>query len=295
MQKTLINQHKREDVFRCGHKSHFKFEKNVSVYHVLKEKKCFPQGCVYFQWKCRLLNKGNSCPKKFKHVGKSCFSCKYYFEEKLCYQPEIMLSEKGYKIFQRELEDYDNWLAELLEKRVNVGGVINSIVPHFRKTIFYKKERMNFLGFLVSFKSGYIDRVFFNDYFYLNISTKTQKEHPFISGDKIDFWARLKTDRGRIVFYSPREIEVTRKDYKNTYSDNLVWDLGEALVARKTGTEFDAQPEKCFACDKGILLDVSEEDLKMKRNYRHLFCLEGIKDPETCLYDLKKKIAIEKK
>jgi len=293
MQKTLINQYKREDVFRCGHKSHFKFEKNVSVHHVLKEKKCFPLGCIYFQWKCRVLNKGNGCPKGFKHVGKSCFSCKYYFEEKLCYQPEVLLSEKEYRDFQRELEDYDAWLEELMGKSIAVRGVINSINPHFRKVIFYKKEQMIFLGFLVSFKSGYIDRVFYDDYFYLNTSTKTQKDYSFICGDRIDFWAKLKTDRGRIVFYSPKEIEVTRKEPEDTFSTNPEWNFEEALVAKKTGTEFGAQPEKCFACDKGILLDISEEDLKRKRNYRHLFCLQGTKNPETCLYDLKKKIAID--
>ena len=290
MQKVLINQHKREDIFRCGHKSHFRFEKNVSVYHVLKEKKCFPQGCIYFEWKCKLLNKGNGCPKKYKHVGKSCFSCKYYFEEKLCYQPEILLPEKEFKTFQRELEDYDEWLDGLSGKKVNVGGVINSIKPHFKKTILYKKEQMNFLGFLVSFKSGYIDRVFFQDYFYLNISPKTQNDHRLIPGVKIDFWAKLKTDKGRIVFYNPKEIEVTHKDLEETFSEASEWDFSKILVAKKTGTEFDVQPEKCSACDKGILLDISEEDSKRKRNYRHIFCLQGIKNPENCIYDLKKKL-----
>jgi hypothetical protein len=75
-----------------------------------------------------------------------------------------------------------------------------------------------------------------------------------------------------------------------TFSNSFRWDPGKALVASKTGTEFDAQPEKCFACDKGILLDISEEDAKMKRNYRHLFCLQGIENPENCIYDLRKKL-----
>ncbi|MDH4223557.1 MAG: hypothetical protein OEV55_08470 [candidate division Zixibacteria bacterium] len=294
MQRTLVNQHKREDVFRCGHTSHFKFENSVSVYHVLKEKKCFPQGCIYFQWKCRVLNKGNGCPKRYKHVGKSCFSCKYYYEEKLCYQPEVLLNEQGFKIFKRELEDYDVWLEELLTKRVTVGGVVNSIKPHLRKKIFHKKEKMSFLGFLVSFKSGYIDRVFFNDYFYLNLTPGTRKRHPLNSGDKIDFFARLKSDRGRIVFYHPEEIEITPQETETEPAHNSELNSSEILVARKTGTEFDVQPEKCFACDRGILLDISEEDLKRKRFYRHLFCLEGIKNPESCLYDLKKKIALNR-
>ena len=151
---------------------------------------------------------------------------------------------------------------------------------------------MSFLGFLVSFREGYIDRVFFKDYFYLNLPAKFHRDHMPISGDKIDFRAKLKTDRGRIVFYSPKEIEVARNNSMETSSNSFRWDPGKALVASKTGTEFDAQPEKCFACDKGILLDISEEDAKMKRNYRHLFCLQGIENPENCIYDLKKKLEI---
>lgn len=294
MQRTLINQHKREDVFRCGHSSHFKFQNNVSVYHVLKERRCFPQGCIYFQWKCQVLNKGNGCPKKYKHVGKSCFSCKYYYEEKHCYQPEVLLSESEFVIFKRELEDYDHWLDQLLGKKVAVRGVINSIKPHLRKNILHKKEQMSFLGFLASFSSGYIDRIFFDDYFYLNLSPRTQERFSLSPSDKIDFWARLKTDRGRIVFYSPKEIEVVSKDLEEKLPDDLKWDLSQILVARKTGTEFDVQPEKCFACDKGILLDISEEDSRGKRNYRHIFCLQGTKNPESCLYDLKRKIALSR-
>jgi len=294
MQKTLINQHKREDVFRCGHKSHFKFEKNVSVHHVLQDKKCFPSGCVYFEWKCRLLNKGHGCPKKYKHVGKSCFSCKEYFEEKLNYQPEVLLLDAEFKTFQRELEDYEQWLGDLLGKIVDVGGIVNSIIPHFRKNILYKKEQMSFLGFLLSFREGYIDRIFFHDYFYLNIPTRMHRDYQFLPGDKIDFRAKLKTDRGRIVFFSPKEIEITRDDSAEVSSDSFGWNPGEILVASKTGTEFDVQPEKCFACDKGILLDISEEDAKMRRNYRHLFCLQGIGNPENCIYDLRRKLALKR-
>ncbi len=241
-----------------------------------------------------MLNKGNGCPKKYKHVGKSCFSCKYYYEEKLCYQPEVLLPDKDFKIFQRELEDYDHWLDQLLGKKVAARGLISSIKPHFRKNILHKKEQISFLGFLTSFKSGYIDRVFFDDHFYLNLTPKIQRKHKIVPGGRIDFRAKLKTDRGRIVFYAPEEIEIIPKDPQENLPDNFKWDLGEILVAMKTGTEFDVQPEKCFACDKGILLDICEEDSRGKRNYRHIFCLQGTKNPENCLYDLKRKIAFDR-
>gem|GEM_PF-4997594 len=48
MLKVLINQYKRQDVFRCSHQAHFRFESNVSVYHVLKEKNVFPKDASIF-------------------------------------------------------------------------------------------------------------------------------------------------------------------------------------------------------------------------------------------------------
>ena len=40
--RELINQYKRRDVFRCSHESHLHFKSAVSVFHVIKEKKCYP-------------------------------------------------------------------------------------------------------------------------------------------------------------------------------------------------------------------------------------------------------------
>jgi hypothetical protein len=146
MQKVLINQYKRQNVFQCGHKAHFRFEKNVSVYHVLKEKKCHPEGCIYFLWKCRLLNKGHSCPKGYQHVGRNCFSCKNYFEEKITYQPEILLNKEEFENFQRELEEFENWLEGAIGKRVEFSGTVNSVKPHFKKKKFGSKESLTFPG-----------------------------------------------------------------------------------------------------------------------------------------------------
>ena len=127
MSRVMINQYKRQDVFRCSHTAHFRFEKNVSVYHVLKEKECFPEGCIYFLWKCRLLNKGNSCPKKYRHVGRDCFSCKNYFDEKINHQPEIILDEEAYKKFQLDLEEFEDWLEQNVGRWVEFSGIINSV------------------------------------------------------------------------------------------------------------------------------------------------------------------------
>lgn len=287
MQRILKNQYKRQDVFRCSHKAHFKFEKSVSVYHVLREKNCFPQGCIYFFWKCRLLNKGKSCFKGFEHVGKKCFGCKEYYEEKVCYQPELLLAQEKYEKFKKSLEEYEEWLGEVLGRDIEFSGEINSVKPHLKKIIYPNGQSLRFKGFLLSFKNGWIDRVFFDDYIYAKVSIRAQEKYKFSRGDKLDFKARLKVDRGRIVLEKVRYVDFSKR------SDNSSWDLSEALVAKSTGTEFDCQPERCLVCEKGCLLDVVDKSSPRERVFRHLFCLAGIKDPENCLYDLKKRVEIE--
>jgi len=288
MQRILKNQYKRQDIFRCSHKAHYKFEKNVSVYHVLLEKKCFPQGCLYFFWKCRLLNKGRSCPKGFEHVGRKCFGCKEYYEEKVCYQPELLLKQNEFEKFKNSLEEYEEWLGEVSGRDVEFSGEINSIKPLLKKTIYPRGTSLKFKGFLLNFKNGWINRVFLDDYLYAWVSVGVQKKQNFSKGDKLDFKARLLIDRGRIVLGKVRYVEFSEK------TDKLSWDLSEALVAKSTGTELDCQPERCLACEKGCLLDVVDKSAHTEKAYRHLFCLAGIKDPENCVYDLKKKLEMEK-
>ncbi|KPL03466.1 MAG: hypothetical protein AMJ73_06975 [candidate division Zixibacteria bacterium SM1_73] len=288
MQKVLINQYKRQDVFQCGHKAHFKFEKNVSVYHVLKEKRCYPEGCVYFLWKCKLLNKGHSCPKRYQHVGRNCFSCKNYFEEKITYQPEILLNKEEIEDFQRELEEFEDWLQSVVGKRIEFSGTLNSVKPHFKKKRFGSKEILNFPGFLISFKEGYLDRIFFKDHIFLTISRKTQENLKFAKGDKVEFEAFLRTDKGRIILEKARYVEFLEK------RKEAFWNLSQAIVAKNTGTEFDCQPEKCLVCEQGCLLDVIEKEGQHSKTYRHLFCLAGVTDPENCVYHLAKKIKMVK-
>ena len=284
MPKVLINQYKRQDVFRCSHKAHFRFENNVSVYHVLKEKRCFPEGCIYFLWKCQLLNKGKSCPKGYQHVGRDCFSCKNYFDEKIIYQPEIILNSEEYKKFERDLEEFEEWLEGTVGKWVEFSGKVNSVKPHFRKIRYGTKETLSFPGFLISFKEGYLDRIFFKDHIFVTLSRRTQQNFKFARGDEVEFQARLRTDRGRIVLERIRYVEFPHKEKA------LSWSLSQALVAKNTGKEFDCQPEKCMLCENGCLLDVVEKTDKSSPIRRHLFCLIGVENPEECVYHLVKQI-----
>jgi hypothetical protein len=288
MQKILINQHKRQDVFRCGHKAHFKFDKNVSVYHVLRERNCFPQGCIYFLWKCQLLNKGRRCPKGYEHVGRKCFGCKYYYEDKVCHQPEVILENQEFEEFKKSLEEYEEWLESVVGKDVEFSGEINTVKPHLKKIITGSRRSMFFKGFLLSFKQGFVNRVFFDDYTYASVSTKSHEKNRFARGDKVDFLARLRVDHGRIVLDKIRRIEFTEK------RDAPSWDFSQAIVAKNVGTELDCQPEKCLRCEKGCLLDVVERSESKDKISRHLFCLAGTEDPEVCFYDLKKKVEKER-
>ena len=289
VQRILINQYKRQDVFQCGHKAHFKFEKNVSVYHVLKEKACYPEGCIYFLWKCKLLNKGHGCPKGYQHVGRNCFSCKSYFEEKILYQPEILLDEEQFEDFQRELEEFEDWLQSVVGKRIEFSGTVNSVKPHFKKKRLGSKEILSFPGFLISFKEGYLDRVFFKDYIFLTVSRRTQENSEFAKGDKVEFEAILRTDKGRIILEKIRHVEFSEK------KSQVTWNSSQAVVAKNTGTELDCQPERCLACENGCLLDVVEKDGERSKSGRHLFCLTGVTDPEECVYHLAKKMKLVKR
>ena len=278
LSKTIINQYKRHDIFTCVHQSHVHFEHRVSVYHVLKAKQCYSRGCIYFNWKCRLLNKGNTCPRKFKHVGKNCFNCKEFYDEKEIYKPELLVSEEDYLKFIRELNLFEDWLEGLRGNEVEFSGTINSIKPSFYKKADHPYNQLYFNGFLINFKEGYINLDHFNDFVYVKISSKMQHRYKFCKGDKIYFYARLQEKDGRIVLHRINRIELEEK------ADNETWTESKAQLAKKTGTIIPIQYEKCLNCDKGSLLDISSDS----KRQRLLFCLEGIRDPHFCSYTISK-------
>lgn len=221
-------------------------------------------------------------------MGRGCFSCKQYFDEKINYQPENLFDPEAYKKFQRELEDFEEWLDEAKGNWVEFSGTVNSVKPHFRKIRFGSKETISFPGFLISFSEGYLDRTFFEDHLFVMVSRRTQQNLRFAKGDRVDFQARLGIDRGRIVLDRIRHVDFLKKE-KDTAPT-----VSQALVAQKTGTEFDCQPEKCVMCEKGCLLDVVEKTEDTSPIKRHLFCLMGVENPEECIYQLVKRMDKEK-
>ena len=285
--RTTVNHYKRQDVFKCVQEAHARFENKVSAYHVLKEKRCYPRGCIYFNWRCRRLNKGRSCPRKFKHVGKKCFGCKEFYDEKVINRPEVVLSDEEFSIFMRDLREFEIWLNGLKGIELNLSGTIYSVKPRMRQVIQGKRSHIELNGFALIFREVFIDLVRFEDLCYVNVSKSLQAKYRFSKGDKVDLYARLSVDRGRLIFKRPNRIEIDERGEGKTWS----WD--KALVAARTASPIPYQLERCFACDKGCLLDTIERTNAGERHKRQLFCLEGIKDPQHCIYDLAKSIGVE--
>ena len=285
--RTTVNHYKRQDIFRCVQQAHAQFENRVSVYHVLKEKGCYPRGCIYFNWRCRKLNKGLSCPRKFKHVGRKCFGCKEFYDEKVINRPEVVLSDEEFSQFMRDLGEFETWLSGLKGTEVNLSGTINSVKPRMKHIIQGKRGRIELNGFVLIFRDAFIDLTKFEDFSYLTISKSLQAKYRFSKGDKLDLFARVSLDRGRLIFGRPNRIEIDER------GEGEAWSWDKALVAARTATHIPYQLEKCVACDRGCLLDTVERTNAGERHKRQLFCLQGIKDPYHCIYDVAKTIDVE--
>ena len=175
LSKTIINHYKRHDIFKCAHQSHTHFGYRVSVYHVLKEKECYPRGCIYFNWRCRLLNKGQTCPKKFKHVGRACFNCREFYDEKEIFKPELLIAEKEYEGFLRSMHSFEDWLESVRGKEIDFSGTVHSLKPGFYRKAYAPERQISFDGFLLHFSGGYINLDYFDDAVYAKIGSRSEE------------------------------------------------------------------------------------------------------------------------
>jgi hypothetical protein len=82
-----------------------------------------------------------------------------------------------------------------------------------------------------------------------------------------------RVERGGLILYRVREVEVESR------GDEEFWTESKALHARRLGTSFPSQPERCLACESGALLDAIDESGKPGKRDRRLFYLEGMADP----------------
>jgi len=273
---NLNNPYKRLDIFRCNHESHADFEGRVSVFHVLKEKKCYPDGCLSFIWNCTLLNKGKPCIHKYRTVGKSCKGCTYFVDDKIHFQPECIVDDEMYEQFLEELETFETWLERIRYKRVSVAGRIRSIKPHFTRLLYKNETHTRLRGYLLVLKPAYIEMDCFQDPLYVRISEGQMKALDFIPKMKIECTGELRMDRGRLILHKPGRFEIMKRGWGRS------WTRERALVTIKTAKQLDSQPAQCLACPWGALVDTEDHRDPEHPFRRSLFCLKSVEDYRGC-------------
>ncbi|UCE65736.1 MAG: hypothetical protein JSU85_12865 [Candidatus Zixiibacteriota bacterium] len=289
MLKKIRNLLKQKGLFKCRHPAHRQFQYEISPYHVIVEKGCYPEGCVEFLWKCHDLDKGKKCPKNFKHVGRGCFSCKKFYDEKMTYRPETDLDGKSLKRFMDDLLEYRGWLDSMRGKNVRFGGTVASVFPHLKMAIDNGQGRVYMDGFYISFDSGYFDNNLFDDKIYLRVNGRFLCRTEATPGDDLEFDAIFTEDRGRIILRNPKKIEMTKNGGKECIN------ISRAQVARATGKIIVGSIEKCEDCSYCSLIDIEDRSRKEISHYRRFYCLRGISDSDNCPARIEEIIRAEKR
>jgi len=277
--KETKNLYKERLIFKCVHDVHRHFKSEMSPFHILQEKNCFPYGCIYFQWKCRLLAKKKTCFRNFTFVGKECFNCKYFYEEKIHQYPEPVRSIEKHKKFIDDYEQFDEWVTQLKQKRVLCEGYVHEVKPEIVLENKGKALRPFLRGILVEFDEGFIENIHFKDRFYLSISTITQNKLQIRKGDHIEFMASLLLDRGRFKFIKSGRFEFYgRGEAPPIKKYDLVLALNSATIQ-------SGQPPKCVKCRMGILADITDTKTGPRRS---IVCMQGVPDYKHCHYHIYK-------
>jgi len=276
MGRKINNLDKSSGVFKCRHPAHKSFGYAISPYHALSLKKCYPRGCVEFLWRCRMFEKGQPCPRDFKHVGRGCFSCKHYHEEKIAYAPEISLDDSQARYFIDDYREYQGWLDDMDGKTIEFSGVIESVKPHLAIEIEARRSNVNLDGYYASFLSGYINNDLFDDKIYLRLSgTQLDRLNP-APDDSLDCETIFTHSRGRIILQRARKINLSHNGGQRKINRS------RALVGRATGAIIEGSLLPCKGCQYCSMADITDMTRLRIVFYRRFFCLRGVSDPENC-------------
>ncbi len=275
----MRNLYKQNCIFVCKHDIHKHFSSKMSVFHILEEKKCYPDGCVYFKWKCKTLAKKKKCHRNFTTVGKHCFSCKYFYEEKIHQFPQLLVEGKAKDIFFEYYDEFCDWLASVENKTVFCEGVVHSVVPDFLINNINGKIGLGLKGFLIIFKEGFIEDKHFEDSFYLHLDSMHQNKLRLRRDDEVEFKAILKEKDGRIELVAPRQFNF----FLRGKSKPLL--RSELLVSLNTATTFNKQPEKCKKCNFSVIPKFQK---KRQGSNRILICSKGIQESELCMENVER-------
>ena len=279
MQQSWRNLYKVSDLFFCPHRLHKHHESGTSVWHVVKYKECYPNGCVSFAWKCRKFDDGHKCPRSKKHVGKDCSSCSFFYDLKLAYSPELKAESSEYDRFRKDFAEFEEWVREMSGKRIEVRGKIKSVNPLLTNHGSNGSLRIACRGALLSMVDGIFGYDLCRDPFYARLSFDVYDRAKLAVGDEIDMMGQLEIDRGRFVFGKVGNIDIVRTENGETIPSS------QLKQAKFTGTVIDGQPAKCLRCPHGLLIDSSQSDGRSSPR-RLLYCTKGVADYHFCPYNV---------
>jgi hypothetical protein len=249
----------------------------MSPYYILDQKHCFPDGCVYFHWKCRLLAKKKTCFRGFSHVGKKCFNCKYFYEDKRHQYPELINNNEENISFLDKYSEFEEWINDLQSRRVVCEGKVAGINPDLSLKMQGNRHILSASGFLIRFYEGFIDNQLFEDPFYLSISAMSQNKLLIRKGDDLEFEASLLIDQGRLRFIKPGRFQFYERGDEKPIRKN------DVLVALQTYTIQKNQPDICMNCAYGLLVDMQNSN---NGPSRAMVCLQGVTDYKYCTIDV---------
>lgn len=271
------NEFKRMDVFRCRHQSHEPFEYKVSAFHILNRKQCFPQGCAYFRWRCKLFEKGKPCIRGYNYVGRLCFGCPHFIDEKVSNRPELRIASEAYEQWIERYHDFAEWVEKKQNREAQILGIVLAVKPRFQRFIYPNYETLSLRGFQIGFSEAFVDTDHLDDDCYAVVSGAFQDRWQLRPQMRVEFRGRLTLNRARIVFTRLHKVEVAE-----TSKEAVEWNSSKALVARSVATGFDWQPAKCLKCKYSVLADVEDRRQPEVVERRQLFCLQGVPHPDVC-------------
>lgn len=216
-------------------------------------------------------------------MGRKCFGCREYFDIKIHNQPVLLVSDAEYDQFLEKLDEFEDWLELLQNRFIDIQGTIDSVKPALTKIITPHSDRLELKGYFLHFKEAFIDRTHWEDHCYAVIFPDQQQRFEFAPGDKIEFRAKLTLDQGRLVFKKLNSIDFLFRSNRETWSNS------KALVIQHTLIPFSNQPQKCYHCEQGMLVDVIDKSRPQWKRSRELMCLKSYKDPNECFYSVELK------
>ncbi len=286
--EAFYNLFKRQDVFRCYHESHKKFSNVVSVYHVLEKRRCFPQGCLSFYFKCKLLLKGVKCKRGLKTAGIKCQSCKYLMEEKNQYFPKVILKREEWEELKFEYSKFLFWIKSKEGKTVKFYGKIQDIKPYIRHIYFDKGSKFIINGYFILMEYAYIEEDLFKDKLYIYVPKPKAWKIKKLEGNEVEGLATFNLSGSNIILSNAKNLQSIRGEKIPFYLND------EILLKIKMGSIFDKFNERCFSCEEGLPVLVENQSNFKNLPKKEIICLQNYLSPSFCLKEIYKNIKIDK-